>query len=416
MTHQDSDIALRVDHVSKSFRLPTEQASGLKQAVINWTRGIKGYRDQEVLKDISFTVHKGDFLGIVGRNGSGKSTLLKLISGIYTPNSGSIQVHGKLVPFIELGVGFNPELTGRENVFLNGALLGFSEEEVAAMYDDIVEFAELEDFMDQKLKNYSSGMQVRLAFSVAIKAQGDILVLDEVLAVGDEAFQAKCNNFFNEIKKDHSKTVILVTHSMESVKKYCNKAILIRDGHIIVNGDKDEAANLYTQENLESLNGKSGKQGKIGTNGHPKGLNDTVPLLRCVPQSKVVLTSQETFEFDVEYEFTKQEPFFMALSMLDMRRGGIPYDSGTMKMGMGGQGRQKMHFSLPLRMFNNGNYQITVSLRVKDPADEDHTNMVAFTNEENSCSFSIREDAKGTDYALLKYAAVDMKHDGPHGI
>lgn len=416
MTHQDSDIALRVDHVSKSFRLPTEQASGLKQAVINWTRGIKGYRDQEVLKDISFTVHKGDFLGIVGRNGSGKSTLLKLISGIYTPNSGSIQVHGKLVPFIELGVGFNPELTGRENVFLNGALLGFSEEEVAAMYDDIVEFAELEDFMDQKLKNYSSGMQVRLAFSVAIKAQGDILVLDEVLAVGDEAFQAKCNNFFNEIKKDRSKTVILVTHSMESVKKYCNKAILIRDGHIIVNGDKDEAANLYTQENLESLNGKSGKQGKIGTNGHPKGLNDTVPLLRCVPQSKVVLTSQETFEFDVEYEFTKQEPFFMALSMLDMRRGGIPYDSGTMKMGMGGQGRQKMHFSLPLRMFNNGNYQITVSLRVKDPADEDHTNMVAFTNEENSCSFSIREDAKGTDYALLKYAAVDMKHDGPHGI
>lgn len=416
MTHQDSDIALRVDHVSKSFRLPTEQASGLKQAVINWTRGIKGYRDQEVLKDISFTVHKGDFLGIVGRNGSGKSTLLKLISGIYTPNSGSIQVHGKLVPFIELGVGFNPELTGRENVFLNGALLGFSEEEVAAMYDDIVEFAELEDFMDQKLKNYSSGMQVRLAFSVAIKAQGDILVLDEVLAVGDEAFQAKCNNFFNEIKKDRSKTVILVTHSMESVKKYCNKAILIRDGHIIVNGDKDEAANLYTQENLESLNGKSGKQGKIGANGHPKGLNDTVPLLRCVPQSKVVLTSQETFEFDVEYEFTKQEPFFMALSMLDMRRGGIPYDSGTMKMGMGGQGRQKMHFSLPLRMFNNGNYQITVSLRVKDPADEDHTNMVAFTNEENSCSFSIREDAKGTDYALLKYAAVDMKHDGPHGI
>lgn len=416
MTHQDSDIALLVDHVSKSFRLPTEQASGLKQAVINWTRGIKGYRDQEVLKDISFTVRQGDFLGIVGRNGSGKSTLLKLISGIYTPNSGSIQVHGKLVPFIELGVGFNPELTGRENVFLNGALLGFSEEEVAAMYDDIVEFAELEGFMDQKLKNYSSGMQVRLAFSVAIKAQGDILVLDEVLAVGDEAFQAKCNNFFDEIKKDRSKTVILVTHSMESVKKYCNKAILIRDGHIIVNGDKDEAANLYTQENLESLNGKSGKQGKIGTNGHPKGLNDTVPLLRCVPQSKVVLTSQETFEFDVEYEFTKQKPFFMALSMLDMRRGGIPYDSGSMKMGIGGQGRQKMHFSLPLRMFNNGNYQITVSLRVKDPANEDHTNMVAFTNEENSCSFSIREDAKGTDYALLKYATVDMKHDGPHGI
>lgn len=416
MANENSDIALRVDHVSKSFRLPTEQASGLKQAVINWTRGIKGYRDQEVLKDISFTVHKGDFLGIVGRNGSGKSTLLKLISGIYTPDSGSIQVQGKLVPFIELGVGFNPELTGRENVFLNGALLGFSEEEVAAMYDDIVEFAELEDFMDQKLKNYSSGMQVRLAFSVAIKAQGDILVLDEVLAVGDEAFQTKCNNFFTEIKKDRTKTVILVTHSMESVKKYCNKAILIRDGHIVVNGDKDEAANLYTQENLESLNSKSSKTERNDSSGHPTGLNNTVPFLRCVPVSKVVLASSENFDFYVDYEFTREEPFFMALCMLDTGRGGIPYDSGSIRMGIGGKGRYRMHFTIPLHVFNNGNYRIRVSLRVKDQHDEYGTTMVAFTNDENSCSFSIREDAKGTDYALLKYAVVDMKHDEPHAI
>lgn len=151
--------------------MPTEQATGLKQAFINWARGIKGYKKQEVLKDISFEVHQGEFFGIVGRNGGGKSTLLKLISQIYYPENGSITVSGKLVPFIELGVGFNPELTGRENVYLNGSLLGFTHEEVDAMYDDIVEFAELEEFMDQKLKNYSSGMQVRLAFSVAIKAQ-----------------------------------------------------------------------------------------------------------------------------------------------------------------------------------------------------------------------------------------------------
>ena len=165
-----------------------------------------------MLKDISFEVRQGDFFGIVGRNGSGKSTLLKIISQIYVPEKGSVSVKGKLVPFIELGVGFNPELTGRENVYLNGALLGFTREEIDAMYDDIVEFAELEDFMDQKLKNYSSGMQVRLAFSVAIKAQGDILVLDEVLAVGDEAFQRKCDNFFAQMQKGPTKTIILVTH------------------------------------------------------------------------------------------------------------------------------------------------------------------------------------------------------------
>ena len=147
----------------------------------NRFKGIKGYKEQHVLKDISFEVEKGDFFGILGRNGSGKSTLLKIISEIYVPEKGTVTIDGKLVSFIELGVGFNPELTGRENVYMNGAMLGFSTAEIDAMYDDIVDFAELHEFMNQKLKNYSSGMQVRLAFSVAIKAQGDILILDEVL-------------------------------------------------------------------------------------------------------------------------------------------------------------------------------------------------------------------------------------------
>jgi len=245
--------ALEVKHVSKSFRLPTEQANGIKQAFVNWTKGIKGYKEQHVLKDISFKVEKGDFFGIVGRNGSGKSTLLKIISQIYTPEKGTVKVNGTLIPFIELGVGFNPELTGRENIYLNGALLGFSKDEVSAMYDEIVEFAELEEFMDQKLKNYSSGMQVRLAFSIAIKAQGDILVLDEVLAVGDEAFQRKCDDFFSKIKKDKTKTVILVTHSMSSVRRYCNKAIMINQGEVASLGSIDEVVEAYTQLNLEKL-------------------------------------------------------------------------------------------------------------------------------------------------------------------
>lgn len=243
-----SDIALKVEHVSKSFRLPTEQSSGIKQAFINYMRGVRGYTEQHVLKDISFEVKKGDFFGIVGRNGSGKSTLLKLISQIYHPDNGKITVNGSLVPFIELGVGFNPELTGRENVYLNGAMLGFSKSEIDAMYDEIVEFAELHEFMDQKLKNYSSGMQVRLAFSVAIKAQGDILVLDEVLAVGDEAFQRKCQAYFNKLKRDKS-TVILVTHDMDAVDKFCNKAILINKGKIVCEGNARMVSAAYSGEN-----------------------------------------------------------------------------------------------------------------------------------------------------------------------
>lgn len=242
------DYALQVKNVSKSFKLPTEKSNGIKQAVINTLKGIKGYSEQHVLKDISFNVEKGDFFGIVGRNGSGKSTLLKIISQIYEPDEGEVAVNGKLVPFIELGVGFNPELTGRENVYLNGALLGFSHEEVSEMYSEIVEFAELHDFMDQKLKNYSSGMQVRLAFSIAIKADADILVLDEVLAVGDESFQRKCFGYFAELKKN-KKTVILVTHSMEYVQRFCNRVILIDKENDVIEGNPAEVAQIYREIN-----------------------------------------------------------------------------------------------------------------------------------------------------------------------
>lgn len=237
------NYAIEVKNLSKSFKLPTEKSSGLKQAFFNTLKGIKGYTKQEVLKDISFNVKKGEFLGIVGRNGSGKSTLLKTLSKIYVPDSGEVKINGSLVPFIELGVGFNPELTGKENVFLNGALLGFSNAEMGKMYDEIVAFAELEPFMNQKLKNYSSGMQVRLAFSIAIRARGDILILDEVLAVGDAAFQEKCNQYFSSLKGEQ--TVIIVTHDMENVKRFCDRAILIENGKIIEDGKPKKVADAY---------------------------------------------------------------------------------------------------------------------------------------------------------------------------
>ena len=236
--------AITVKNLHKSFRLPTEQAFGLKQAFFNRLRGIKGYKEQKVLKGLDFEIKQGEFLGIVGRNGSGKSTLLKILAGIYYPEKGEVTINGNLVPFTELGVGFNPELTGRENVYLNGALLGFSNTEMDAMYNDIWKFAELEPFQDQKLKNYSSGMQVRLAFSIAIRARGDILLLDEVLAVGDAAFQQKCTNYFESLKENHQ-TVVLVTHSMENVRKFCTRAILLDDGKIVKDGDPNKIADAY---------------------------------------------------------------------------------------------------------------------------------------------------------------------------
>ena len=403
-------VVLSADHVSKSFKLPTEQATGLKQAVINWTKGVKGYKEQTVLKDVSFEVHQGEFFGIVGRNGGGKSTLLKLISQIYYPNDGEIRVHGKLVPFIELGVGFNPELTGRENVYLNGALLGFSREQVDAMYDDIVDFAELDEFMDQKLKNYSSGMQVRLAFSVAIKAQGDILVLDEVLAVGDEAFQRKCNDYFTEIKKDPTKTVILVTHDMGAIKRYCTRAMFIQDGVVAAIGDRETVAEQYTLANLEAEERKREQRRKIVSENkdeYPNGLNARCPLLRTYGVSPLILKSSDTFTFAVEYQYDEPGDFYLAIAMHDVRRGGITYDTGAKTIKMGKHGHQTVYFEMPLNLFNDGEFRLITSLRTPTPDDDRMTDAVAVALDDNACTFVIR-DSRNRNYALLSDRALTI--------
>ena len=214
--------------------------------MVNFWKRRKGFEKQAVLKDVSFDIKEGEFFGIVGRNGSGKSTLLKLLAGIYTPDKGLVQVNGSLTPFIELGVGFNPELTGRENVYLNGALLGFGRKEMESMYDDIVEFAELGRFMDQKLKNYSSGMQVRLAFSIAIRARSDVLLLDEVLAVGDSVFQRKCYTYFKELKK-RKQTVIFVSHDTGALYEYCDRAALIDKGELVAVDKIEPILDMYGQ-------------------------------------------------------------------------------------------------------------------------------------------------------------------------
>jgi ABC-2 type transport system ATP-binding protein len=288
------DIAIKVDGVSKTFRLPHEKNNSIKSAAINFYRHKRTYEKLEALKDISFEVKKGEFFGIVGRNGSGKSTMLKLLAGIYSPSAGNIAVNGKLTPFIELGVGFNPELTGRENVFLNGALLGFGRKDMATMYDDIVTFAELERFMDQKLKNYSSGMQVRLAFSIAIRVQSDILVLDEVLAVGDEAFQQKCIDIFEKYQAQ-KQTIVLVTHDMEIVRRFCSRAMLIHDGEMVSIGEPREVAQKYSKFNKDKIEQELGKE-----NVQSKKSNINLKILNKEEQ-KVSFDTDQTLKVGVSW-------------------------------------------------------------------------------------------------------------------
>ncbi|MTB64814.1 ATP-binding cassette domain-containing protein [Streptococcus sp. zg-86] len=353
----DKQIAVKVDHVSKFFKLPTEASQSLRTTMVNRFKGIKGYKEQHVLKDISFEVEKGDFFGILGRNGSGKSTLLKIISQIYVPEKGSVTVNGKLVSFIELGVGFNPELTGRENVYLNGALLGFSREEIDAMYDDIVEFAELQEFMNQKLKNYSSGMQVRLAFSVAIKAQGDVLILDEVLAVGDEAFQRKCNDYFQERKKS-GKTTILVTHDMGAVKKYCNKAVLIENGLVKAIGNPENVANQYSFDNTIPIHQDSNE-------GEAEGQEEQVQVenFRLQLLSKQQIAPGDLVHFEIDFDVIEDIETYIALSLTDIDRNIWIYNDNSLDQLMTGKGHKTIHYQCSLPNVNNLKLKLEVTVR-----------------------------------------------------
>ncbi|MGT2799391.1 ABC transporter ATP-binding protein [Streptococcus marmotae] len=350
-------IAVKVDHVSKYFKLPTEASQSLRTTLVNRFKGIKGYQEQHVLKDISFEVEKGDFFGILGRNGSGKSTLLKIISEIYVPEKGSVTIDGKLVSFIELGVGFNPELTGRENIYMNGAMLGFSTEEVDAMYDDIVDFAELHDFMNQKLKNYSSGMQVRLAFSVAIKAQGDILILDEVLAVGDEAFQRKCNDYFMERKKS-GKTTILVTHDMGAVKKYCNKAVLIEDGLVKAIGNPFDVANQYSYDNIQMIHHESEEREQIEVEKQVQVENFQLQLL-----SNQQITPGDRIEFQIDFDVLKDIETYIALSLTDIDRNIWIYNDNSLDHLMSGKGHKTVRYQCSLPNVNHLKLKLEVTVR-----------------------------------------------------
>jgi ABC-2 type transport system ATP-binding protein len=237
-----------VDGVSKSFRIPREQVHTLKERVLHPMRRA-GHERFEALQDVSFSVHPGEFFGIVGRNGSGKSTLLKCLAGIYATEAGEIYVDGRLSAFIELGVGFNPDLAARDNVILNALMLGLSPREARDRVDRVIQFAELEEFADLKLKNYSSGMHVRLAFSVMIQVDADVLLIDEVLAVGDAAFQQKCYDEFHRLRAE-GRTILLVTHDMSAVSRFCDRALLLECGEVAALGAPEEVAEQYLAMNF----------------------------------------------------------------------------------------------------------------------------------------------------------------------
>ena len=241
-----SNPAIEVDNVSMKFNLSKEKVDSLKDYVIKMLKKEIHYNEFWALKNISFTVEKGDRVGILGLNGAGKSTLLKVISGVFKPTEGTVNKSGKIVPLLELGAGFDPQYTGTENIFLYGAMLGYSKKFIQEKYDEIVKFSELEKFMDVPVKNYSSGMKSRLGFSIATVVEPKILILDEVLSVGDAKFRKKSENKIMSMF-DSGVTVLFVSHSLDQVKRLCNKAMILEKGKLIAYGDIDPISEQYSK-------------------------------------------------------------------------------------------------------------------------------------------------------------------------
>jgi ABC-type polysaccharide/polyol phosphate transport system ATPase subunit len=296
--------AVRVDAVSKDFALPHEHVHTLKERVLHPLRG-RSHETLHALRDVSFEVVPGEFFGIVGRNGSGKSTLLKCMAGIYATDRGAIYLNGRLSTFIELGVGFNPDLPARDNVMLNATLLGLSPREAARRFDEVIAFAELEEFVDLKLKNYSSGMEVRLAFSVMIQVDADILLIDEVLAVGDAAFQQKCFDEFARIREE-GRTVLLVTHDMSAVQRFCDRAMLLENGQVVELGDPERVGNRYLELNFSERARAGGAREEPGRYGDGRATIEEAWFEDADGQRSEVLAAGEPCSFVCRVVFHEQ--------------------------------------------------------------------------------------------------------------
>ena len=289
----DDDIILSVRNISKCFEMYEKPVHRLWQTLFAGKR--KFYKEFWALKDISFDVRRGECIGIVGRNGAGKSTLLQIITGTLSPSTGSVDVKGRIAALLELGSGFNPEFTGHENVYLNGAILGLSKEEIDKRYDDILAFADIGDFIDQPVKTYSSGMMVRLAFAVQVMVDPDILIVDEALAVGDAFFQQKCMRFLKKFCKDH--TVLFVSHDTGAVTALCNRAILLSKGSIELEGTPTEVSKRYLLDYYQDGQKVDGAQ--MASKGETMAVESFVDMRQKLFNSSTLRTDIELFKFDL---------------------------------------------------------------------------------------------------------------------
>ena len=410
--NMDDNIAIKVQGVSKTFK-DQAGATTIKNSFIELGRKIAGKPERHkkkgftALKDINFEVKKGEFFGIVGRNGSGKSTLLKILAGVYTPTTGGVAINGSLTPFIELGVGFNPELTGKDNVYLNSALLGFSRKQTDAMYNKIVDFAELHDFMDTKLKNYSSGMQVRLAFSVAIRAESDILLLDEVLAVGDSLFQKKCYDYFKQLKKN-KKSVVFVSHDSNALLEYCDNGILLEKTGIVYNGGINNVVSKYTdilnkhEENKHKLVDYNEEVKRWGT-GAAKITKIITHGKDSKVQKKVYTDDDKHISIRVDYKANIyiSQPIF-GISIFDAS-GQRVFASNTMwskiKTKDMEPGTPRVVTWIVPNAFNTGSFSIS-------PAIADSTGVTTYDWWDSATSFKIRKELKSIAYINIKHEVI----------
>ena len=353
------DIAISIKNISKSFKISHDRSTSLKQTALNSFKR-KKYSKFTSVSSLNLEIKKGEFFGIVGRNGCGKSTLLKMIAGIYVPNKGMISVNGSLAPFIELGVGFNPELTGRENVYLSGAILGMKRQEIDGEFNNIVSFAEIEEFIDQKLKNYSSGMQVRLAFSIAVQARSDIMLIDEVLAVGDAAFQTKCLRYFHELKAS-GKTIVFVSHDMTAVSEFCDRVLVLDEGKEVITTNADEATRIYGDLNIEKSMKEIKRSIKTGRWGSGDALIDKVEIINSSGPTDTLVTGDKfsirihtksvnsgySSKIKMAIGFNSSEGLHIAAPKIDK---GSYYPGDTIE------------FSMPRRPLLEGRYTLTVAL------------------------------------------------------
>ncbi|MDO8392682.1 MAG: ABC transporter ATP-binding protein [Actinomycetota bacterium] len=362
------NVVMQVDHLTKSFRVHQQKANSLKQFIA--ARGRNRYDEFIAVDDVSFDVREGEVFGVIGQNGSGKSTLLKCMAGILQPNKGAVHVHRRMGALLELGAGFHPELTGAENVYLNASILGMSRKDIALRFDDIVEFSGIPAFIDQPVKTYSSGMYVRLAFAVAINVDPQLLIVDEILAVGDVSFQQRCLEKFVEFRND-GRTIILVTHDMNSVKNMCDRAVWLEHGKITGSGDPGELVDAYTEHMLGQNNRRHDGSirrgsGEIQVTKVELLVNgSSEPVKRCRTGDSVV--------FRLHYESSKSIPQPVVAIEIESLAGALVTSPNTRDVGM-----------VPQNMSGNGIVEVTIPRLDLLPGTFDlHTSVTDFNRAHN---------------------------------